>query len=196
MVDAENSFEILILEKAAVLFKEFGLKKTRVRDITREAGISRPTFYKYFRNKYDVVVTLLELKWIPYFKKGREILLGNDSLQTKLAHLIKDGDELTELLGEKFLFEAWQNDIRLRGFFDKLERKRKTALALFLERAKHGGQIRSDVSQKEFFILLRNLRDLERMFRPSFKLPLRNRKLISYFFYGISGSAPASNADP
>ncbi len=43
-----------VLQAASEVFGRIGYVNTRVEDILEEAGISRPTFYRYFRSKEDV----------------------------------------------------------------------------------------------------------------------------------------------
>lgn len=50
-----------ILRGAAAAFGELGFAATRVEDILAAAGVSRPTFYRFFRNKEDVFDALDEL---------------------------------------------------------------------------------------------------------------------------------------
>ncbi|MFO7931551.1 MAG: TetR/AcrR family transcriptional regulator [Thermodesulfobacteriota bacterium] len=49
-----------ILECAKKLFAVHGYYGAQISDIIREAGIARGTFYRYFTNKKDIFVTLLE----------------------------------------------------------------------------------------------------------------------------------------
>ncbi|MFW6080979.1 MAG: TetR/AcrR family transcriptional regulator [Desulfosalsimonas sp.] len=56
-----------ILECAKKLFAAHGYYSTQISDIIREAGVARGTFYRYFTNKKDIFVTLLEnyyQRWI------------------------------------------------------------------------------------------------------------------------------------
>lgn len=49
-----------ILEAARRRFLRFGVRKTTVEDVAREAGCSRTTLYAHFRNKQDLYASLLE----------------------------------------------------------------------------------------------------------------------------------------
>ena len=58
-----------ILEAALRLFSSRGYERVSVTAIAREAGVSRPSFYRYFRNKRDVLLALLRnwhdlMEWI------------------------------------------------------------------------------------------------------------------------------------
>ena len=49
-----------ILEKAFELFRKNGYKDTKVEDITRKLGISKGSFYTYFKTKEELLYELLE----------------------------------------------------------------------------------------------------------------------------------------
>lgn len=50
-----------VVAAAAVVFTRLGFSAARVEDVLEAAGIARRTFYKYFRNKEDVLAALYEL---------------------------------------------------------------------------------------------------------------------------------------
>jgi AcrR family transcriptional regulator len=49
-----NSYE-RIVRAAYKCFERFGVERTSIEDIAREAGVTRPTVYRYFRSKVDIV---------------------------------------------------------------------------------------------------------------------------------------------
>src|SRR5256885_11327311 len=55
------SSRMRILEGAAEAFGSTGYDDARVEDILAASGVSRPTFYKFFRNKDEVFNALVEM---------------------------------------------------------------------------------------------------------------------------------------
>ena len=51
-----------ILEKAFELFRKNGYMDTKVEDITKALGISKGSFYTYFKTKEELLCELLESK--------------------------------------------------------------------------------------------------------------------------------------
>lgn len=49
----------VLLETAADLFQQYGLRRVSVEDICRSAKVSKATFYKYFANKTAVIAVFL-----------------------------------------------------------------------------------------------------------------------------------------
>ena len=44
-----------IIKTAIDLFSRFGTKRVTVEEICKTAGVSKATFYKYFKNKLDLI---------------------------------------------------------------------------------------------------------------------------------------------
>ena len=54
--DAENR----ICQAAFECFRRLGVERTTMSDIAKTTGIARPTLYKYFKNKTDVLFTAID----------------------------------------------------------------------------------------------------------------------------------------
>lgn len=52
---ARNATKRRIVEAALACIKQYGFHKTTVNDITRSSDVTKPTFYRYFKNKEDLV---------------------------------------------------------------------------------------------------------------------------------------------
>lgn len=80
-----NPTRLRIIEAALVCLDRWGLEKTSLHDIAREAGVTRPTVYSYFANRDEVIqAALLQgghrfgarlLEHINRFRTHRERLL-------------------------------------------------------------------------------------------------------------------------
>jgi len=53
----------MIVQGAEVAFGEHGYHEVRVEDILQHAGVSRPTFYKHFRNKDEVFAEIVQSRF-------------------------------------------------------------------------------------------------------------------------------------
>ena len=52
-----------LIQAAEALFVKHGMRRVAVEEICRQAGVSKPTFYKYFENKAALARRIDEL-WI------------------------------------------------------------------------------------------------------------------------------------
>jgi AcrR family transcriptional regulator len=51
-----------LLERASTVFMKYGLKSVTMDDLCREIGVSKKTIYKYFEDKNDLVLTIIQFK--------------------------------------------------------------------------------------------------------------------------------------
>lgn len=51
-----------LLERASVVFMKYGLKSVTMDDLSRELGVSKKTIYKYFDDKNDLVLNIIQGK--------------------------------------------------------------------------------------------------------------------------------------
>ncbi len=49
-----------LLDKGKALFESYGIKKTRIKDLTDAVGIAQGTFYNFFDSKEELYFTILE----------------------------------------------------------------------------------------------------------------------------------------
>jgi AcrR family transcriptional regulator len=54
-----NDTQQKIIDAAIRCVKQWGIEKTNLNDIAKEAGVTRPTVYSYFPNRHDVIRTAL-----------------------------------------------------------------------------------------------------------------------------------------
>jgi TetR/AcrR family transcriptional regulator len=73
-----------ILRAAMTVFGRLGHADTRVEDILEEAGISRPTFYRYFKSKDDVFDAVDEVVSMSFLQTWTSAVASVDDAPQKL----------------------------------------------------------------------------------------------------------------
>ena len=91
---AENATRQRIIDAALICLDRWGLEKTSLHDIAREAGVTRPTVYSYFVNRDEVVQAAM--------------VFGGQRFGLKLLNHINQFSSNRERLLEAVLF-AYQN---------------------------------------------------------------------------------------
>jgi len=51
-----------LLERSTAVFMKYGLKSVTMDDLCREIGVSKKTIYKYFEDKSDLVMSIIQFK--------------------------------------------------------------------------------------------------------------------------------------
>ncbi len=78
-----------IIATAQALFARFGLRKTTLEEIIRRANVARGTFYKYFSNKEDLFMEVVERESATLTALVREAVREAHSPQDKMKAYLK-----------------------------------------------------------------------------------------------------------
>jgi AcrR family transcriptional regulator len=126
-----------LIQTGEALFVKYGMRRVTVEEICREAGVSKPTFYKYFENKEDLARRIDEL-WI------EEALQRIDGIEKagvpfpeKMKQILAIKRELAARPGPDFLEDLIQLDIDLSHALGRV--------MSFLVQAQQQGDIRPDI---------------------------------------------------
>ncbi len=101
--DADEARQQLLLAAEQVITR-YGIAKTTMDDIGREAGVSRPTVYRYFRDRDALLGALIERRSRVLFERARTFVLGYETFAEQfvegLVYLVDRGrkDPLVRLL--------------------------------------------------------------------------------------------------
>ena len=173
-----------IMVAAETVFTRFGVAKTTMDDIGREAGVSRPTVYRYFGDRDTLISAIIERRSRMLFAKAREFLFLQptfaDQLVEGLIFLVDRGrsDPLIRILVSP---EHMQMAERLVGSSGLAARLTAEMWGPVLERALENGDIRTDVDIQKMsewialvqFILVGRL-DFDNPDDPAHRAMLRN----------------------
>ena len=78
-----------ILECSLNLFCRKGYESVAVSEICKEAGITKPTLYHYFKSKYGLLEALLEEKYNEYGLRLEQESYSNDNVETVLHNMAR-----------------------------------------------------------------------------------------------------------
>jgi AcrR family transcriptional regulator len=74
-----------ILAAAASVIARYGVSKTTMDDIGRQAGVSRPTVYRYLGDRDNLLGALIERRARMLFDRAREYIFGFESFAEQLV---------------------------------------------------------------------------------------------------------------
>lgn len=84
-----------ILTAAERVIKRYGVPKTTMDDIGKEAGVSRPTVYRYFGDRDALLAALIERRSRMLFARAHDFILSHatfaDQLVEGLVYLVDHG---------------------------------------------------------------------------------------------------------
>lgn len=178
-----------ILISAKTLFWKYGIRKVTVDEICREAGVSKMTFYRQFKNKLDLAKNMLEEVFENSLKQYDEIISQDIPYPDKIKEIVLLKHEGTKELSEEFVKDLYQNEsFGLKAYFENYRQTIYLKVMADLKDAQEKGWIRADLKLDFILYMLNSLN--EKMTDPNFLSIYENAQeaiveLTKFFFYGI-----------
>jgi AcrR family transcriptional regulator len=141
-----------IVSAAEACFARFGVGKTTMDDVAREAGLSRPTIYRHFASRDDLLVAVVAQRTEQLLARAGGFIDSRPTLASKvsdgLVRIVGDGlaDPVTRLLANPHDLENHD------GLNDGFRRAVELTTALWrpiLEQAQYDGEIAADLDLDE-----------------------------------------------
>jgi AcrR family transcriptional regulator len=185
-----------LLTAAKALIWKHGMRRVSIEEICKEAGISRMTFYKHFRDKDSIVLTILEALEKEGLERYRTIMKSELPFPEKVKALIQFKSEQADPVSHDFYHDIHQH--AGRSVVELLDRMNRDSIRLFekdIVQALKQGHLRAGIHPKFFVYLLDKLieisrdEDLIRMYPSPQAMIL---ELTNFYFYGI---LPAEGRD-
>lgn len=104
-----NETQQRILDAAIACVKQWGIEKTSLNDIAKQAGVTRPTVYSYFPNRNDVIRTALLQSGNAFAARLKDHIGRFSKVQDRLVETVVFA--LEELPKEPYLAVLTEADI-------------------------------------------------------------------------------------
>jgi AcrR family transcriptional regulator len=144
-----------ILVTALDLFQRFGIKRIPIEEICKTAGVSKMTFYKYFKNKNELVRFMWREAYNQAFEKFDEIAAMDITFAEKLQKILKLKDETSEKISHQFVLDYFYASEDLKDFFESLMEESMSRFLKFIKESQERGEVRRDL-KPEFLIAVLN----------------------------------------
>ena len=184
-----------ILDTAKTLFWKYGIKRVSVEEICTEAGISKMTFYRKFKNKGELVINLLTLIYEQGIADYMEIMERDIPFPEKVNAIVLLKHQASQDLSQEFMKEVYQSeDAKLKSLMATYVEKSQRQTRQDFTKAQQEGWIRSDLKMDSIFYLLGVIQ--EKIFDQAF-LALHDNlhdaimELTNFFFYGVLNQTKA-----
>jgi AcrR family transcriptional regulator len=178
-----------IITTSKKLFWKYGIKRVTIEEICREAGVSKMTFYKYLKNKNDLVKQIIEHTLDKAMVKYRKIMQQDIPFIEKARQSIALKMEQTEEMSNEFFEDYFLHaDPELSDF---LNQKVTESIGIIMKdyiQAQKKGEIRADIRPEFILYFLNHMTEMakDQQLLTLYKNPGDLvRELINFFFYGI-----------
>lgn len=182
-----------ILKAAIKVFARKGFYNARISEIAKEAGVADGTIYLYFRNKYDLLITIFEREMSRIIQQVRKELESLPDAKSKLERYAFLHLNLVEEYRD--LAELFQVELRQSYKFMKEHRFRKFAeyvniISAIVREGQAAGLFRPDVKpgifKRAFFGALD---EMSRFWilssRKKYSVSTAAKQIASFFLEGI-----------
>ncbi|MEO5645730.1 MAG: TetR/AcrR family transcriptional regulator [Bacteroidia bacterium] len=179
-----------ILQAAYELFFRYGIKSVTMDDIAKHLSMSKKTIYQFFRDKDEVVHTLMETSLKKDRDDFRAIAENAVNVVEEVFEMMKKLNEIFSTVNPNIFYDLRKYHPQTWDLFHKF----KTEFVLeqvenSLEKGKRDGLVRADINSK----LLSRLRgeEIDMGFNPAIFPPDKFRILdvqiafVEHFLYGI-----------
>lgn len=179
-----------IMSAATELFYEYGYEKASLRDISRRVGLTQAAIYYHFRNKEEILYTIIEQSSNQLFFTLKSCLSGNrdpvEKLRNAILHHILSIKHNRK--GAKIIIE----DKRfLSGELNRLVREKE--MSVFYLYKNHLRELQRINKIKECdltvatFGILGMINWLYHWYRPEKRLSIEKcaEEIVDYVFYGL-----------
>ncbi len=178
-----------ITETAHTLFMSHGIKRVTIEEICRTATVSKMTFYKYFDNKNDLAISVLDSIFTKAEKHYSNIMAQDASFSEKVKDIIKLKLEASKDVSTEMLQDLWNNPVP--EVADYMKKRTQLSLKLFLDdmiAAQNKGEIRQDINPHFILYFIGKMQEIatdEKIIHMYETVQDFTSEIINLFFYGI-----------
>ncbi|MCD6089881.1 MAG: TetR/AcrR family transcriptional regulator [Bacteroidales bacterium] len=135
-----------ILTKGKELFWKYGIKRVAIEEICKQAHVSKMTFYKYFKNKKELVLVILDNTVGKALKDYKELIGKECSFTEKIKQMLKMKLEGSQDVSKEFIMDIYQNPtLNLIPYMEELGKKSLDLTIEFLLDSQKKGFIRKEI---------------------------------------------------
>lgn len=151
-----------IMETAKSLFWKHGFKRVTIEEICKKAGVSKMTFYRYFRDKLKLAIAVYDKVVEEGVEKFREILRddSSSSLQ-KMEKILMLKMQGTHDISQEFLVDFYTiSEPGLSSHVEKKTRESWDEIIKDFKEAQEKGLFRKDFNPEALFLIAGKLTEL------------------------------------
>jgi len=185
-----------LMKTAEDLFMRYGVKRVTVEEICQTAEVSKMTFYKFFKNKDDlvkrVIVALMDEGQVAF----DNIFSQDVVFPEKISQFIQLKLDYGRRISKEFYRDLLGHTPEIHEFMMERSHRNMQRMLDILREAQKKGEIRKDLNPKFLSFMLDHVLELSEnprllsIFPNIYEL---TRDWVNLFFYGIMGRDEQGN---
>ncbi|MCK5145790.1 TetR/AcrR family transcriptional regulator [bacterium] len=178
-----------ILITAKDLFYRYGFKRVSIEEVCREAGVSKMTFYKYFKNKNGLIIHMMNTLSRDAWEIYESIMSRQIPYKEKVAGMLRLKADSTKGLSPELLQEIHNSDDEeLKAYFQKHTITNLKRIMKDLTKAQQDGELRQDMKIGFILYFMNHMFEMakDQQLTALYATPQDLiMELNNFFFYGI-----------
>jgi len=135
-----------ILSAGKDLFWKHGIKRVSVEEICTQANVSKMTFYKFFKNKRELAIAILDKTVGAALQNYKELIAKDCSFTDKVNAMLQMKMEGAKDASQEFIMDIYQNPaLNLLPYMEELGKKSLALTIDFLLDSQKKGFIRKEI---------------------------------------------------
>jgi AcrR family transcriptional regulator len=129
------------------LFWKFGFRRVTIEEICKEAGVSKMTYYKFFANKVELAITILDEVFDESMNKVKKLHEEHESPEKTLRKIIQMKSEGIRGISEEFIKDLYAKpEAELKSYMEKKMGIMMAEIINVYEKGKEDGWVRKDLN--------------------------------------------------
>lgn len=121
-ISKDEIVKAAILQAAERVFQKWGLNKTTMEDIAKEAGKGKSTLYYYYKSKEEIFETVIMTLFNEILIKAKKMIQGVNSPKDQLKKYVIT--TLTEMKNKALVYSIVRNEMQgNKALIDKIKNK-------------------------------------------------------------------------
>ena len=179
-----------LLESSKLHFFKYGFRRITINDICKEASLSKMSFYRYFKNKDEMVSITLKNLIKESNSQFESIMEGNDHFLEKVENLISMEDTFRDQIGVDFINDILSSKNKL---FSEIIKEQsiyeERQLKKYFSEAQEKGELDKKTPVSFLIFMLKDIQ--EKVYNKDLKKLYKNerdmwRDLTNFYFFGIA----------
>ena len=178
-----------LIHTAKELFFKYGIKRVTVEEICNKANVSKMTFYKHFRNKNELVKTMIKQITDEAMDRYNAIMEQDIPFEEKVRETIRMKFEGTDQMSREFLEDYLPHaEPEMLDFVHRRAAETFGRIVRDYAEAQEKGDIRKDIKIEFIMWYLNKMIDLlgdeelDKMYDSPQEMIM---EMVNFFFYGI-----------
>lgn len=188
MTETENKKQRQLINTARELFIRHGLKRVSVEEICRTAVVSKVTFYKFYKNKDEIILNILDEIMEENLALFKEIMDADIPYVEKFTRIFDLKIQKSREFGPHFLAEIIGGNEKILAFIQQKRIENITLTRQMLEEGQAAGEIAPELTLELFLYygeLLTEAIEDERFKALTPDIQERTLEMTRFFMYGI-----------